>query len=109
MDKTSCIAHEPLSKLEENGSASILNYNLPQSTTYEVVSLIKLDIPLRSFKDTEREASPGNYWHRFDAEAQSQDVTPGRIQSVLNARSYSSVSEIMDTGLNFTAAEPSLS
>ena len=109
MQKTSCIAHEPLSKLEENGSASILNYNLPQSTTYEVVSFIKLDIPLKSFKDSEREASPGNYWHRFDAEAQNQDVTPGRIHSVLNARSYSSINEIMDTGLNFTAAEPSVS
>ena len=71
MDKTSCIAHEPLSKLEENGSASILNYNLPQSTTYEVVSLIKLDIPLKSFKDAERKPSPGNYWDRFDADAQN--------------------------------------
>ena len=109
MQKTSCIALEPLSKLDENGTASVLNYNLPQSTTYEVVSFIKLDIPLKSFKDAEREASPGNYWHRFDAEAQKQDVTPGSIHSVLNARSYSSINEIMDTGLNFTAAEPSVS
>src|SRR5215475_12912557 len=109
MDKSSCIAHEPLSKLDENGTASILNYNLPQATTYEVVSLIKLDILQASFKAAERRPSPGNYWDRFDAEAQKQDLTPGRIQSVLNAQSYSSISEIMDTGLNFTAAEPSLS
>ncbi|MFO0997500.1 MAG: hypothetical protein U1F33_12535 [Alphaproteobacteria bacterium] len=109
MDKSSCIAHEPLSKLEDNGSASVLNYNLPQSTTYAVVSLIKLDIPLKSFKESERQPTPGNYWERFDVEAEKQDVTPGRIQSVLNARSYSGVDEIMSAGLNFTAAEPSLS
>lgn len=109
MDKSSCIAHEPLSKLEDNGSASILNYNLPQSTTYQVVSLIKLDIPLKSFKDAERKPSPGNYWERFDAEAHKQDVTPGHIQSVLTGRNYSSISEIMSAGLNFTAAEPPVS
>ena len=105
MDKPSCIAHEPLSKLDENGTASILNYNLPQSTTYEVVSLIKLDIPLKLFKDAERKPSPGNYWDRFDAVAETQDLTPGRIHSVLNAQSYSSINEIMSAGLNFTAAE----
>ena len=31
MQKTSCIAHEPLSKLEENGSASILNREMRQN------------------------------------------------------------------------------
>ena len=99
------LAHEPLSKLEENGTASILDYNLPQSTTYEVVSLIKLDIPRKSFKDAERKPSPGNYWDRFDAVAETQDLTPGRIHSVLNAQSYSSINEIIGAGLNFTAAE----
>ena len=29
----SCISKEPFTKLEESGSASILNYNLPQKTT----------------------------------------------------------------------------
>ena len=75
------------------------------ATTYEVVSLIKLDIPLKSFKDAERKPSPGNYWDRFDAVAETQDLTPGRIHSVLNAQSYSSINEIISTGLNFTAAE----
>lgn len=33
----SCISKEPFTKLEESGSASILNYNLPQKTTgYEI-------------------------------------------------------------------------
>jgi hypothetical protein len=105
MDKSSCIAREPLSKLAENGSAAILNYNLPQSTTYEVVSLVKLDIPEKSFRETERKPPPGNYWERFDLEAQKLDLTPNRIQSVLNAQSYSSVNEIMHTGLNFAAQE----
>ena len=60
MEKTSCIQHEPLSKLDENGSASILNYNLPQSTTYEVFSYIKLDIPETLFKNAEKKAPPVN-------------------------------------------------
>jgi hypothetical protein len=105
MDKSSCIALEPLTKLEENGSASILNYNLPQSTTYEVLSLFKLDVPLRSFKESELKAPPDNYWDRFDLEAQKAELTPRHVHGVLNAQSYSGVSEIMNTGLNMTATE----
>jgi len=62
MDKPSCISREPLSKLADNGSAAILNYNLPQLTTYEVVSFIRLDIKESLFKQAERKAPPDNYW-----------------------------------------------
>ena len=65
MDKPSCIAREPLSKLDQNGTASILNYNLPQSTTYEVVSLIRLTSG-NVFKEGEQKPPAGNYWDRFD-------------------------------------------
>ena len=105
MDTPSCITREPLSKLDENGSASILNYNLPQSTAYDVVSFIRLDIPPKLFKDSEKKAPPGNYWDRFDKERDKLDLTPDRIHGVLTGKSYSSVNEIMHTGLNFTAEE----
>ena len=59
MDKPSCIAREPLSKLDENGTASILNYNLPQSTTYEVVSFIRLDIPPQAVQGRREEGAAG--------------------------------------------------
>jgi hypothetical protein len=58
VDKSSCIPREPLSKLDENGSAPILNDNLPQSTTDEVVSFIQLDIPGMCFDKAELEGAP---------------------------------------------------
>jgi hypothetical protein len=109
MEKTSCVPREPLSKLDENGSASILNYNLPQSTTYEVFSYIKLDIPEKLFKEAERKAPPGNYWERFDLEVKTQDLNPEAFAGVINGQRYSAVSEIMNLGLNMTAEELPLS
>ena len=105
MEKPSCTPREPLSKLDDNGTASILNYNLPQSTTYEVVSYIRLDIPGSLFKATEKKPPPGNYWERLDAEREKLDLTPQTIERVLTGKTYTSVSEIMNTGLNFTAQE----
>lgn len=109
MEKISCIPHEPLSKLDENGSASILNYNLPQSTTYEVFSYIKLDIPEKLFKDAEKKPPPGNYWDRFDLEAKKLDLNPEVLNAVISGQRYTSVSEIMNVGLNVTANELPLS
>lgn len=109
MDKPSCNPREPLSKLAENGHAAILNYNLPQSTTYEVVSLIQLDIPQKSFKEVERKPPPNNYWDRFDREREKADLTPDHITGVLTGKHYTSVSEIMNLGLNVTAEEAPLS
>ncbi|MGE0816106.1 MAG: hypothetical protein AB7O28_15175 [Vicinamibacterales bacterium] len=103
MDKTSCVALEPLSKLDENGTASILNYNLPQSTAYDVVSYIRLDIPEKLFKDAERKAPAQHYWKRFDADKDA--MTPQRISSVLKTEAYTGLDEIMHTGFNFTAQE----
>ena len=105
MDISSCTPREPLSKLDEQGRASILNYNLPQATTYEVVSFIQLDIPEKQFKKAELEPPADNYWDRFDLVAQKLDLTPELIQGVLAGQAYSPISEIMDTGLNFTATE----
>ena len=109
MEKTSCIQREPLSKLDENGRASILNYNLPQSTTYEVFSYIKLDIPEKLFKDAEKKAPPGNYWERFDLEAQKLDLNPAVLHSIIIGERYTPVREIMTVGLNVAAEEIPLS
>jgi hypothetical protein len=109
MDKPSCVPREPLSKLADNGSAAILNYNLPQSTTYEVVSLFRLDIDESRFKEAERKAPPDNYWDRFDLERQKVDLTPERITNVLSGKSFVNVAEIMNVGLNATAQEVPLS
>ena len=104
MEKTSCVQREPLSKLDEDGSAAILNYNLPQSTTYEVFSYIKLDIPEKLFKDAERKAPPGNYWERFDREMKSVDNPAELLGHVITGNRYSTVSEITNLGLNMTSA-----
>lgn len=98
-----------MSKLADNGSASILNYNLPQSTTYEVVSFIRLDIDEKLFKSGERKAPPDNYWDRFETERGKLDLTPERIVSVLSGQSFINVPEIMNVGLNMTAKELPLS
>ena len=105
MDKTSCIQHEPLTKLDENGSASILNYNLPTSTTYNVVSLVRLGINLKRFKESEQNAPPDNYWERFDRERAERELTPQHVAGILSGQAYTSLTEVMDTGLNFTADE----
>jgi hypothetical protein len=105
MDKTSCISREPLTKLDEHGTASILNYNLPQSTAYDVISFIRLEIPEKLFKDSAKKPTPNNYWDRLDEQREKLDLTPQRIGGVLRGQSYTSLTEVMDTGLNFTAEE----
>ena len=105
MEKTSCIQREPLTKLDEDGSASILNYNLPTSTTYQVVSLVRLGIEQKRFKDTERKPPVDNYWNRLDNLKDDEKLTPQRAAGVLSGQAYTSLNEVMDTGLNFTADE----
>lgn len=100
-----CMEGEPLAKLDDDGKAAILNYNLPQSTAYDVVSYIKLDIPAKAFKDAELKPPPGNYWDRFDRQRDKIDLTPERIGGVLKGQAYTSLNEVMNTGLNFTAEE----
>ncbi len=45
MGTTSCQLKEPFVKLQENGSASILNYSLPQNTSYNATAFLKIEIP----------------------------------------------------------------
>lgn len=46
----SCTPKAPFIKLEDNGQASILSYNLPQSTCYLANSYLKLDLETSFFK-----------------------------------------------------------
>ena len=109
MEKTSCIQHEPLTKLDEDGQASILNYNLPQSTTYEVVSYIQLDIDEKLFKDKELKEPPGNYWQKFDVEVDSNRLNVDMLSSVLTGKNYTSLNEVQNVGLNMVSSVPSTS
>lgn len=73
MDKlTSCISKEPLAKLDGKGTASILNYNLPQSTCYDATSYLGLDIPRRLFYQRERREPVKDYWDVMQAKSQNE-------------------------------------
>lgn len=58
----SCVSQEPFSKLEENGKASILNYNLPQSTCYDATSYLGLDLADNLFKANQKRQPNNDYW-----------------------------------------------
>ena len=94
---------EPLSKLDENGEASVLNYNLPQSTSYDVVSFIQLDIDPKFFKPEHRQVPKNNYWEQFDAERQNERLNLQEITAVLEGNVYTPVKELQDVGLNLNA------
>lgn len=49
ISSSSCCSNEPFIKLEENGKASILNYNLPQSTCYDASTFLVLDLDRKYF------------------------------------------------------------
>ena len=101
--KSSCIQREPLSKLEENGSAAILNYNLPQATSYEVVSYIRLDVDPKLFRPREQQAPKDSYWDRLDAEKKNKQLNLDKIAAVLGGKAYSPLAELQNVGLNIGA------
>lgn len=55
MNTNSCTPQEPFIKLDKDGKASILNYNLPQNTSYSVTSFLNLQIPRDWFKGMGRD------------------------------------------------------
>ncbi|MCM5662915.1 hypothetical protein [Galbibacter mesophilus] len=60
MTNSSCNPKEPFIKLDEKGKASILNYNLPQSTCYRASSYLVMDLPMEFFK--EEKPQKDNFW-----------------------------------------------
>lgn len=102
---TSCTSREPLIKLDEGGRASVLNYSLPQSTTYDAVSFLRLDIPPSSFKPSEQKAPKDDYWTRLERRG-SEPLTPDSVMSILNGRTQSPVPELQNLAINLNATTP---
>lgn len=61
ISQESCVLKEPFVKLGI-GTASILNYNLPQQTCYSAFANIVLKIDADKFKDPERTAPVTSFW-----------------------------------------------
>lgn len=61
---SSCVQKEPFVKLDPSGKASILDYNLPQSTCYRATSGVNLNFPPEFFKASERIPPTNNYWEK---------------------------------------------
>lgn len=59
---SSCINKEPFVELDPNGKASILNYNLPQSTCFELKNYLKLKIEDKCFKPETFNPPRDNFW-----------------------------------------------
>ncbi|WP_020591504.1 hypothetical protein [Kiloniella laminariae] len=102
-DSTSCIPKEPLIKLDETGSASILNYNLPQSTTYDVVSFVKLDIPPKKFKAVERKLTKNDFWGELDKLKKDDSFGVKTIEGILSGQQYSPLPELQSLSINLAA------
>ena len=61
MGTTSCQLKEPFVKLQENGSASILNYSLPQNTSYNATAFLKIEIPQEWFN----QVTGNSFWEEI--------------------------------------------
>ena len=57
-----CTPQVPLVKLDPNGKPALLNYNLPQSTVYEAISAVDLDILPAKFSAAAKAIPVGSYW-----------------------------------------------
>ncbi len=66
MDTSSCNPKPPFVKLEDNGQASILNYNLPQQTAYNAVGYLDLTIDKTLFKEEQLRQTSSPTWDRLD-------------------------------------------
>ncbi len=104
-ENISCTNKEPLAKLDEAGSASILNYNLPQSTTYDVTSFIKLDFDKAMFNPSVQRVS-GGFWNGLDKLKKDDKFNVNTIESMLSGEIYSPLKEIENLHLNLAAKAP---
>jgi hypothetical protein len=66
IQQDSCIKREPFIKLEDLGHASVLNYNLPQATCYDVRGRVELEIQNDKFKASENTAPETNFWRTYE-------------------------------------------
>lgn len=66
METNNCTPKEPFVKLEDQGTAAILNYNLPQQTTYNAVSYIGLNVDKQLFKPEQVQPTTSSYWNAVE-------------------------------------------
>lgn len=59
---SSCTQKEPFIKLQPDGQASILDYNLPQSTAYKATGYIDLSLANDDFKASKAAKPTKNFW-----------------------------------------------
>ena len=107
--KKSCLAGEPLARLDENGQASILNYNLPQSVAYDVVSFVQIDVAESKFKPKELAAPKDNYWSRLKDQKKNKEFNVESITRTIRGKSYSPMSELQDVAFNLNSLTPATS
>jgi len=61
-EQPSCTPQEPFVKLQPNGQAAILDYNLPQATSYRAVGYIDLGIASEKFNESASTKPVNNFW-----------------------------------------------
>ena len=62
MSTPSCNSKEPLIRLDDDGKASILNYNLPQATCIGVLNYAQLNLPFSTFKANYNTEPSNHFW-----------------------------------------------
>lgn len=82
MEPANCNPSEPFIKLEDNGQASILNYQLPQESTYPAAGLVALNVEHSLFKQEEVAQTTSPSW--IAIEEVSKLDSKGIQQAVLN-------------------------
>ena len=61
-----CLPNEPLAKLGTGQKGAVLNYDLPQSTTFKVKGYIPLDIVGDYFKANEKQEPTNHFWKNLE-------------------------------------------
>lgn len=112
---SSCISQEPFIKLDPDGKASILSYNLPEKTAYEVKGYVDIKVNSSCFNPVYTSPPADNFWDRVEGLPASQilellndDILGSALNpSILNSRALTTrplvEKFIMDKGLSEAA------
>lgn len=99
MPLPSCIPEEPFIKLDPNGVAPILSYNLPEKTAFEVKGYIDIKLNDSCINPVYTSAPVDNFWDRVDGLPASQilellndDILGSSISpGILNSRALTTL------------------
>lgn len=101
MDTTSCNPKPPFVKLEDMGQAAVLNYQMPQESTYPASGLVSLQVPNAFFKKSEVTQTTSPSWDLID-ELRKRDFNEIR-QAVLNQDNLILGTPILEQNLRLEA------